>query len=215
MVHHEQQATDAERRPQLNASKFIRWGVWGALLAALGWTVSSIVAFVLGGDPFGPIGSLSWTLIETFDAIGEIGMLVALIGLHVRQAPTYGRLGTAGFAVTAIGVASLFLATVIWLLSSGADGLVLGVFFIAGIVGWVVGFPILGIATWRGGVLPQWVGLSLIAYAALFLFVWGVLLDSYGEARLLIGLPWLAFAYVLWSQRDVSVEQSSVEPKEN
>ena len=45
------------------SSNLIRWGVSGALLAAIGWTVSSIVAFVFGVNPFGPVGSLSWYLI--------------------------------------------------------------------------------------------------------------------------------------------------------
>jgi hypothetical protein len=87
------------------SSNLIRWGALGALLAAVGFSVSSIVAFVFGVSPFGPVGSLSWTLIESSDAIAEVGMLAALVGLHVRQAPNYGRLGTAGFVVASVGTA--------------------------------------------------------------------------------------------------------------
>jgi len=63
------------------------------------------------------VGSRSWYLIESADAVAEAGMLAALLGLHVPQAPTYGRLGTAGFVVAFLGTAFVFLSTVIWLLA--------------------------------------------------------------------------------------------------
>lgn len=62
-----------------------RWGVAGALLAGIGWMVSGFF-YVFPGEGDGPEGSLSWYLIESADAIAEVGMLAALVGLHVRQA---------------------------------------------------------------------------------------------------------------------------------
>ena len=80
--------------------------------------MSGIVAFAFGVAPFGPVGSLSWYLIESSDAIAEMGMMVFLVGLHLLQRPNYGRLGAAGFVVAFVGTASIFLSTVIWLLTA-------------------------------------------------------------------------------------------------
>ena len=109
----------SRRRPGIRP---IRWGKWGALLAALGLKVSSNVTFVFAVSPFGPVGPLSWTLIESSVAVAEVG-------LHVRQAPNHGRLGTAGFVATFAGTACFILATVIWLLVLDGDLIV------------IVGFP--------------------------------------------------------------------------
>lgn len=82
----------------MSSSSWVRWGARGTLLAAIGLTVSSIVAFVLLQHPssnMGPVGALSWYLIESSDTFAEVGVLAALVGLHVRQSPGYGRLGTA------------------------------------------------------------------------------------------------------------------------
>ena len=196
------------------SSNPIRWGVSGALLAAIGWTVSSIVAFVFGVNPFGPVGSLSWALIESSDAIAQVGMLGALVGLHVRQAQNYGRLGTAGFVVALVGTACVFLATVIWLFTAYevGEGFILDVLEVPWILGWLVGFPLLGIATFRAKVLPRWCGLLLAAYPAVFLLAFS-LVGFYGEVRVLLGLPWLTLGYALWSERDASVGQPRVGAK--
>jgi hypothetical protein len=127
----------------MSSSSLVRWGLWGALLAATAWTASGIVAFVFGVAPFGPVGSLSWYLIESSDAIAEAGMLMALVGLHVRQVANYGRLGMAGFIVAFVGAASSFVTTVIYILSSNGFETVVGVLQNLGILGWLVGFPLL------------------------------------------------------------------------
>ena len=72
------------------SSNLIRWGAPGALLAAIAWTLSGIIAFLLVHPPesnMGPAGSTSWYLIESSDAVAEAGMLAALLGLHRLQAP--------------------------------------------------------------------------------------------------------------------------------
>lgn len=181
------------------SSNWIRWGVLGALLAATAWMLSGVFAFMLVQPPasnMGPVGSLSWHLIEASDAIAEVGMLAALVGLHVRQAPRYGRIGTAGFVVAFVGTASLLLSTVLWLLTRNGDGIV-GLLFSLGGLAVLVGFPLLGVATLRAGVLPRWCGVALLVALPA-----SIPLGEY--ANLLFGLVWLALGYVLWSQRDAS-----------
>lgn len=156
----------------------------------------------------GPAGSLSWYLIESSDAIAEVGMLAALVGLHFLQTPRYGGLGTAGFTVAFVGTAFLLLSTVIWLFTAGAEGVFLDILFSLGGLAVLVGFPLLGVATFRAGVLPRWCGLLLIAWIFYFPLIF-VLVDFYGEARALFGLVFLALGCALLSQRQEWAQQPS------
>jgi hypothetical protein len=195
----------------MNPQKLVWYGMLGALLAALAWTVSGILAYVFPGSNMGPVGSLSWYLIESSDAIAEAGMLVALVGLHVRQAPDYGRLGTLGSVVAFMGTAFLLLSTATWLLTS-TEGIFLDILFSSGALGVLVGFPLIGIATFRAGVLPRWCGLLLIGWLVYFPLIF-FLVDFYGEARALFGLVWLALGYALWSEAGASVGQLRIRVK--
>ena len=192
----------------MSSSNLVRWGALGALLAAIAWVVSGIIAFFLVQPPatnMGPTGSLSWYLIEASDAIAEVGMMGAVVGLHARQTPNYGRLGTAGSIVALVGAALAALSTVLWLLTGYGDGIV-GLLFSLGGLGALVGFPILGVATLRAGVLPRWCGLLLVGWLVYFPLIF-FLLDFYGEARALWGIVFLARGYVLWTQRAASAAQ--------
>jgi hypothetical protein len=193
----------------MSSSSLVRWGLWGALLAATAWTASGIVAFVFGVAPFGPVGSLSWYLIESSDAIAEAGMLMALVGLHVRQVANYGRLGMAGFIVAFVGTASSFVTTVIYILSVNGFETVLSVLQNLGLLGWLVGFPLLGIATFRARVLPRWCGVLLAAFAPILFLVF-FLLDRSGAVRAFLGPYWLAVGYALWSRSAASEQPSRV-----
>jgi hypothetical protein len=135
-------------------------------------------------------------------------MMVAVVGLHARQTPNYGRLGTAGFVVAFVGTASVFLSTVLWLLTRNSNGIV-GLMEMGGLLAWLVGFPILGVATLRAGVLPRWCGLLLVAWLVYFPLIL-VSLNSYGEGRALWGLVWLAQGYALWSRSAASEQPSRV-----
>jgi membrane protein implicated in regulation of membrane protease activity len=73
-----------------------------------------------------------------------------------------------------------------------------------GLLGWVVGFVLLGIATFRAKVLAGWYGLLVAAYPLLL----RVLLVTFG-AGTLAGLVWLVLGYALWTGRDTVGERSS------
>jgi len=133
-------------------------------------------------------------------------MLGALLGLRARQAPAYGWLGTAGFALALVGSTLLCAITVIAIITQDALGeAVLATIFVSVVPGWLIRFPLLGIATLRARVLPRWVGVLLIAYFPLF----GFLLSSYGWGGIALGLLWLALGYALLSARDAAVQRPS------
>lgn len=184
----------------MKSSDFIRWGGLAALLAGVAWAASGIVHFVMVYPEAGagPLGSTAMYLIESAHAVAEAGMLGALLGLRARQAPAYGRLGTAGFIVAFLGTALLCAITVIAIITHDALGeAFLSSVFVSGMLGWLVGFPLLGVATLRAKVLPRWCGVLLLAYVPLVVF----LLSSYGWGGIALGLLWVALGYALVSER--------------
>ena len=192
----------------MSSSDLVRWGGLAAIVAGVAWAVSGIVHFamVYPQAGTGPTGSISDYLIEGAHAVAEAGMLGALIGLRARQGPWYGWLGAVGFALAFVGTALLCAITVIGIVFGKALGeAVLSAIFISGVLGWLVGFSLLGIATVRARVLPRWCGVLLIAYFPLF----GFLLASYGWGGIALGLLWVTPGYVLWSWRGTAAEQSS------
>jgi hypothetical protein len=189
------------------SSNWIRWGALGALLAGIAWIASGLFSLVTGQgaaelqSPYAELGTFSYYLLEILFSIALAGMLAGIVGFRARQAPNYGRLGTAGFFAAFVGVFFMFASTVATILV-GSE--VLDWLFVLGLVGTLVGFALLGAATLRARVLPRWCGILLLV-AVLGIPVYFAL-GSYGGA-ILYGLVWLALGYGLWSERGSSVEQ--------
>jgi len=188
----------------MSSSNWIRWGALGALLAGIAWIALGLIPLVILGQValyFGGVATVEDYLLEILFSIALAGMLAGLVGFHARQAPNYGRLGTAGFFAAFVGVFFMLASTVATILA-GSE--VLDWLFVLGFVGTLVGFVLLGVATLRARVLPRWCGILLL------LAVLGIpvhfALGSYGGA-ILYGLVWLALGYGLWSERGASVEQ--------
>jgi hypothetical protein len=189
---------------RMSSSNWIRWGALGALLAGIAWIALGLIPLVILGQValyFGGVATVEDYLLEILFSIALAGMLAGLVGLHARQAPNYGRLGTAGFFAAFVGVFFLLASTLATILA-GRE--VLDWLFILGFVGTLVGFVLLGTATLRARVLPRWRGILLLV-AVLGIPVYFAL-GSYGGA-ILYGLVWLALGYGLWSERGASVEQ--------
>ena len=172
----------------------------GAIIASLAWAAASFFNLVLPGKENSPL-----TL--SAEAVAEAGMLVALVGLRVLQARSLGRLGVIGFALAFCGVGLALLATLVGIAISAAHllGTLLEIVFGLGLLGWVVGFVLFGIATFRAKVLPGWCGVLLAAYPLLLL----VLLAAFGGGPL-AGLLWLALGYALWTRDMVGEHPSHV-----
>jgi hypothetical protein len=192
-------------KENMPTSRLVQWGAIGAVIASVAWAVSDIYALLLPGQGEGPIGSTSSYLIESADALAEVGMLAALGGLHVVQARSLGRLGRAGVAIAFIGTALVLVATlwaIVFLDRLGET--VPGLLFGSGLLGWLVGFVLFGIATFRARALPRWSGVLLVAYP--LLLIAGLPVDG---PLILVGLLWLALGYALWTRRDTPAEQPS------
>jgi hypothetical protein len=183
----------------MNSPSLVRWGAIGAVVAGLAWAAASFFNLVFPGNENGPLALSA-------EAIAEGGMLVAILGLRVLQARSLGKLGNIGFTLAFCGVGIVLLATLLGVAISAAHllGILLDIMFGLGLLGWLVGFVLLGIATFRAKVLAGWYGLLVAAYPLLLL----VLLVTFG-AGTLAGLVWLVLGYALWTGRDTVGERSS------
>jgi hypothetical protein len=200
------------------SSDLIRRGGLAAMLAGVAWALSGVFAFAFPGEGPGPLGSISAYLVESSHAVAEAGMLVWLLGLRALQAPRHGRLGTAGFVAAFVGTALLFvltaftpvqmfLAYTLEVIDKRAGGALVTLLFTTGLfLGWLVGYTLLGVATFRARVLPRWCGVLLVAQLPLLVF----LMAFYGAGGLALGLVWLALGYALSSERDQAAKPVGV-----
>lgn len=192
----------------MDSQKLVRWGWRGALLAALAWTVSGIFARIFPGPNMGEVGSLSWRLIESSDAAAELGMLAALVAIHVRQSPRGNTLSAIATAISFVGTAALAVSTILWL-ATETEGALLDILFSAGALAVLIGYPMLGLAVLRARVLPRWSGLLLLGWVVYFPLIF-VAIDFYGEFRAVFGLVWLALAYAIRAERHVRLGQPAL-----
>ena len=182
----------------MSSVNLVRLGTFGALLAGVVWTVLGLVgvATVDGRDS----GILSSALLdETLCLVALVSTLGGLVGLHARQTPSYGRLGTAGFLAAFAGIALLLVGLTLSFLVGGVFGRV----FLDPVLGtglWSVllGFVLVGAATLRLKALPRWCGVTLITCLPL-----AMILGDYGGG-IVLGLTWFGVSYALVSHHDVS-----------
>jgi hypothetical protein len=136
----------------------VRLGALGALMAGVAWTVLGLVDMAtLGGRGSDVLNSAFLEATPYLAAL--MSTLGGIVGLHARQTPNYGRLGTAGFLATFTGTAILLVSLVLTFLVGG----LFGATFLDPILGaglWcvLVGFVLLGAATLRLEALPRWCG---------------------------------------------------------
>jgi hypothetical protein len=186
------------RRISVSTLNLVRLGALGALMAGVAWTVLGLVDMAtLGGRGSDVLNSAFLEAALYLAAL--MSTLGGIVGLHARQTPNYGRLGTAGFLATFTGTAILLVSLVLTFLVGGLFGAtfldpVLG----AGLWCVLVGFVLLGAATLRLEALPRWCGVALIVGLPL-----AITLGDYGGG-IVLGLLWLAVSYALFFQHDVS-----------
>ena len=184
--------------PSAQRRSFIRWGALGAMLAGLAGTVSGIIDLTIAGGATPEVLGFVH-LNEALYGVALVGMLGGLLGLHTRQAPRYGSLGTVGFVTSFLGVSLLLVGLALSFLSGRVLEQTLGLPMLGlGFLGMLVGFVLLGAASLRLGVLPRWCALLLIACPLL-----AITLGDHGGA-LALGITWLALGGTLLLQRDFS-----------
>ncbi len=179
----------------MSPSDLIRWGGLAGMLAGVIFVVEAFIAMLYParvGNHATSVGFLS----EALFAAALLFVMINLLGLHTRQAGNYGLLGKTGFYLTVVGVV-LALPQLVFVLLTGEE--VAAWLVTPGALAVLVGFVLIGVATFRAGVLPRWCGVGLVIFFPVVFF--GGYVGGF-----VAGLIWLTLGYSLWSQRYVPDE---------
>lgn len=219
-----QQIVINESKMKITSSKVIR----GAGFAAMGAGILYITIQAIHPlDVFSSVTTAQWAFTHYLSIVMDILAMLGIAGLYARQVEKSGWLGLAGYLLFsgfwAFSVALHFIetfispvvATVAPKFVEGLLGMVtntpnefnLGALptvyaLLIGVVGYVLGGLLFGIATFRAGVLPRWAG-GLLAFGTLL----PVLLSSvvhHPFDRLFavpVGLAMAWLGYALFSER--------------
>ena len=221
--------TGKENPGKITASSLIRWAGLSAMVAG--------TFFVLVGL-FHPLNILSsvttvqWAIVHILaTAMGFFGVL-GFTGIYARQAEESGWMGLAGYLLLSLWLVNLAHFTFIEVfvlppLAKEAPTVVesmLGIFTkspgainlgalstiydLNGFIGFMIGGPLFGIATFRARILPRWAGVLLAIGAMLVPFA--AVLPPVHEAKVTVpgGVAMVWLGYSLWAER----RQPAVEP---
>jgi hypothetical protein len=150
----------------------------------------------------------SWLAMEALLVVALLLVPVGMVGFHALQGRDYGRIGRAGFwtVVAASLAVVLGSASYLWWGSIFGSSL-LWLAMPVGPLGLAVGFVLFGVATLQAKVLPRWCGAAFIV--AMPAALASSIVGAFASVFMVFGLGWLVLGYVLWSQRNTSVEHLS------
>ena len=172
-----------------------------ALVAMMGGALYLVAGVVqlAGPEQTDPFSRTSDYLIQILLVLSLLLTLAGFVALHVLlQAGGYrGVRGWTGFRAAVIGQGAMLVSA---LVSFTTGSLALSFLYFAGVCLLLVGLALLPVATYRAGILPHW---SAYLIAALAAIIFG------GFGSVVVGLAWIALAYVLWSKRGASAGRPS------
>ncbi len=211
--------------------KLIRWGAIAWLLSAL----TGLTSIALTPSDFAANAVLSshWMPAHALLSISYVLFLFGLIGFYLTQADKSGRLGSIGFVLTFFGILVLTAQVIVsaWILpvialQPGAPNTAYAMLDPAGPLpafSWVVfaayipagiGLIMLGVATMRAHVLPQWAGLLLIIATvldfAVLLGAQGEMIVKLGDVAFDVAKLWFVYALLLRQGRGADVVAETV-----
>ena len=186
---------DIEERGGHSPGALFGWS--GPLAVAAG--VSMLLApFLHPDDP----RSAAWVPVHFLYFVTLIAVLLVLVEVFVRQRPQTGRLGSAGFLVAFVGTSMMLMEGREHLFSHDFGGAtpvglwqLIATSFVFGL-----GYVLLGVATFRAGVLPRGAGILLAVGGPIVAFAPPIGIEAVliaGHALLGAGLAWLGYA--LWA----------------
>ncbi len=200
----------------MSTANLIRWSGLISLLAGVLYAVGALLHPV--GESLAAVSSPNWVPAHLVYWVSVLLLHLGLVGLYARQAEQTGRLGLVGFVLAFIGTALVgsilvFASTILPLIAAEAQAIfdraarppdfLLPVFILGFGLGWIL----LGVVTMRAGVLPRWSGLLLIIGVTLFMISEAApfeatlahTLVTVGDIIFGLGLVWIGYA--LWSEQ--------------
>jgi hypothetical protein len=219
-----------ERTMQITTPNLIRW----AGLAAMGSGILYIAIQAIHPlDVLSSVTTARWAIVHYLSIVMDILAMLGIAGLYARQVEKSGWLGLTGYLLfsgfwafsVALHFIEAFISPVVateapkfvegllGMVAGHASDINLGALptvyaLLIGVVGYVLGGFLFGIATFRARVLPRWAG-GLLALGTLL----PVLLSSvvhHPFDRLFavpVGLALAWLGYALWSERREPVSE--------
>ncbi len=222
---------DKESHMTITASSLIRWAGLAAMAAGI---IYIAIQAIHPLDVLSSVTTTKWAITHDLSIAMDILAMLGIAGLYARQVEKSGWLGLAGYLLFslfwALSVAFHFiesfiepmLATEAPKFVTGILGMVAGhasetnlgalpvVYMLTGIVGYVLGGLLFGIATFRAGILSRWAG-GLLALGTILPVLLSSLVhhpfDRLFAVPVGLALAWLGYA--LWSER----QEEALEPR--
>jgi hypothetical protein len=219
-----------ETNMKIAASSLIRWAGLAVMAAGL---IYIVIQAIHPLDVLSSVTTTRWVTTHNLSIAMDILGMLGIAGLYARQVEKSGWLGLAGYLLFslfwAVSLAFHFiesfiepmLATEAPKVVEGLLGMVSGqvseinlgalptVYKLTGIVGYVLGGLLFGIAMFRAGILPRWAS-GLLALGTILPVVLSSLVphpfDRLFAVPVGLALVWLGYA--LWSDRQDRVSES-------
>ncbi|MVP00675.1 hypothetical protein [Paenibacillus lutrae] len=197
---------------------------WAGVMAIIAGILYVVIQFIHPIDHISSVNTDFWVVVACLTMVMSLFSLIGITGVYIRQAKEAGWLGLVGFLLFNLFwlisiVFSFIEAFVLPLLTSDAAKLVegmvglfggtvsevnLGIFpILAPIAGvlYMLGGLLLGIATFRAGVLPRLAAI-LLAFAAVVTLASAIIPHPIDRALAIpMGLALIWLGYFLWSER--------------
>jgi hypothetical protein len=221
-----------ENKMKITSSKVIRW----AGLAAMGSGMLYIAIQAIHPlDVFSSVTTTQWAITHYLSIVMDILALLGITGLFARQVEKSGWLGLAGYLLfsgfwafsvalhfieafispVVANLAPKFVEGLLGMVAGHASEINLGALptvygLLIGVVGYVLGGLLFGIATFRARVLPRWAG-GLLAIGTLLPVLnslSSVVQHPYDRIFAVpVGLALAWLGYALWFERRESVSE--------
>ncbi len=221
-----------DSKMQITSSKVIRW----AGLAAMGSGILYITIQAIHPlDVFSSVTTAQWAITHYLSILMDLLAMLGIAGIFARQVEKSGWLGLAGYLLfsgfwafsvalhfieafispVVANIAPKFVEGLLGMVAGHASEINLGALptvyeLLIGLIGYVIGGILFGIATFRAGVLPRWAG-GLLAIGTLLPVLSSlssVVPHPYDRIFAVpVGLALVWLGYALWSERRESVSE--------
>lgn len=224
-----------ENKMKITASNLIRW----AGLAPMGAGIIYIaIQPVHPLDVFSSVTTAQWAIVHYLSIVMDILGMLGIAGLYARQVEKSGWLGLAGYLLFSLfwalslafhfieafvepvvaKLAPKFVEGLLGMVTNVPSEMSLGalpaVYMLAGIVGYVLGGLLFGIATFRAGILPRWAGGLLALGTILPILLSSVVHHPFDRLFAVpVGLALVWLGYALWSERREHASQPVPNPE--
>ena len=216
-----------ERKMKITASSLIRWAGLSAMLSGILFIVIQTIHPL---DILSSVTTSRWAIVHYLGVAMCLLGLLGVTGIYARQVEAAGWLGLVGYLLFSLFYAltmsfqfaeafiSPVLATAAPTFVEGFLGIASGhpsevnlgalpaVYTLTGIVGYMLGGLLFGIATFRAGILPRWAA-GLLAFGIVLPLLGSSLVphpfDRIFAVPVGLALAWLGYA--LWSERRAQV----------